>query len=976
MPLINFPARTRRWKPPSPQEESSTLRPSTATMSTNQDETSEATPLASPILTFTVGGQTLTTVLPGTFNGPAIIMITTFTLGSTKVLPALSGGDLTKLVLFTDTVTTTLEPTGARMSTSVTALSLDWMKVALAIDGWIQDPKLPKQTAALEGIERFISHAGSIIRQTSRDNDDKKGDSCTRSGNGLLFIGPLINTIRCVANMAANIASTVGGVAGNAIQLQEAKKNTAAQLIDMFNSVKFMTSPGLNPPTVDLPDTGSSLKPSHLSSEKALKTDEQDTARISSTTSSLSIRSGTATPSSFSQPRSTFSSIFSSAASSTSLTISSSSSRASSGVCPAATGSGSRKTSRGTKNEPICLGREPCGIACGLCIGSDYVDVQNGIHLANLMNVSKISPEGLDASNAVFVQPEGNNQDDIEKFMKQQFKKAQEIQNDDELFESDQRTFVPHGHHNGDASPAALFRELQDERLTLGLVNLYGCTSIMVVSKHAVWWSHFWEVPSFLFKDEEDGHWNIFGDHPDIPKTGEMPRDFYEDVLMSLGGAGQCDMDEPPYRFRKLACLVSTGTCSSGSGTKVIIITPRDVKPEDESQTSWHTLEYADHIGLIRTTIRQAFEDVDDYSDDDVLVVDYDTKGGFDPNSGPPHEGGNPDYYKDMQGKFMLRYDPMAVLSDDGEWAAGVELWAEARPTPVYSKIWTPLDCQVVDLEWSGENSGVQDSSRERCACVSGSCKKPHTRTGSTTGGSRPTDAMSTRTKSSLSSRTTQSLSTTSSNQSLSASSSQYSITTISSVTRSAPMRSSGSLTSPRLSATLSHSTPTGKRPGVDGVPGCAHVIANNLKDRALCYADYCNCGGVVAPLWTTTVSKTLSIGCAYPTQPSVNQCPGHPPETPSSFTPTPSQTTTLPPSPPPPSPSPLFAHGTCRIHLKQTFVDKKDVDLELKVYDNRNTISWPFSGRTKFASTLIMPADSLPMNYNIGVHVEKKSGH
>lgn len=62
--------------------------------------------------------------------------------------------------------------------------------------------------------------------------------------------------------------------------------------------------------------------------------------------------------------------------------------------------------------------------------------------------------------------------------------------------------------------------------------------------------------------------------------------------------------------------------------------------------------------------------------------------------------------------------------------------------------------------------------------------------------------------------------------------------------------------------------------PGKNGVAGCAYVVASELGAGAMCSSDYCNCGGTVAPLLTSSVSGTLTTNCNYGTQPAVNSCP------------------------------------------------------------------------------------------------------
>ncbi|CAO2649271.1 Nn.00g066560.m01.CDS01 [Neocucurbitaria sp. VM-36] len=62
--------------------------------------------------------------------------------------------------------------------------------------------------------------------------------------------------------------------------------------------------------------------------------------------------------------------------------------------------------------------------------------------------------------------------------------------------------------------------------------------------------------------------------------------------------------------------------------------------------------------------------------------------------------------------------------------------------------------------------------------------------------------------------------------------------------------------------------------PGCWGTPGCAYVIAKNLGPGAMCEFNYCNCGGVAAPLLPTVIAGTSTVGCNYPTQPASSNCP------------------------------------------------------------------------------------------------------
>lgn len=63
--------------------------------------------------------------------------------------------------------------------------------------------------------------------------------------------------------------------------------------------------------------------------------------------------------------------------------------------------------------------------------------------------------------------------------------------------------------------------------------------------------------------------------------------------------------------------------------------------------------------------------------------------------------------------------------------------------------------------------------------------------------------------------------------------------------------------------------------PGCWGEPECAYVIAPG--NGQVCDYDYCNCGGVAAPLLPTTIDNTTTVGCDYTTVPAEEECPTGP---------------------------------------------------------------------------------------------------
>ena len=61
--------------------------------------------------------------------------------------------------------------------------------------------------------------------------------------------------------------------------------------------------------------------------------------------------------------------------------------------------------------------------------------------------------------------------------------------------------------------------------------------------------------------------------------------------------------------------------------------------------------------------------------------------------------------------------------------------------------------------------------------------------------------------------------------------------------------------------------------PGCLGQPGCVYVVASDLGPAAACRFDYCDCGGISAPL-LLNISESATWGCNYTTQPTTDECP------------------------------------------------------------------------------------------------------
>jgi hypothetical protein len=75
---------------------------------------------------------------------------------------------------------------------------------------------------------------------------------------------------------------------------------------------------------------------------------------------------------------------------------------------------------------------------------------------------------------------------------------------------------VPHG-----SPSSAITKRFRGKDFTTGVVNLYGCTSVIIVSDNTLYLSHFWEARSSI-DEHEPGKW----DH--------VTKRFEEDVLETV----------------------------------------------------------------------------------------------------------------------------------------------------------------------------------------------------------------------------------------------------------------------------------------------------------------------------------------------------------------------------------------------------------------------------------------------------------
>jgi hypothetical protein len=125
---------------------------------------------------------------------------------------------------------------------------------------------------------------------------------------------------------------------------------------------------------------------------------------------------------------------------------------------------------------------------------------------------------------------------------------------------------------------AARLEYFREQDLTTGVTSLFGCTSIIIISKGAVWVSHWWEGPFFLI-----ANFDQFRDGVLTPLINGAGSENGDDGMPGLGGlTGPTQPFEPLYEPR------------------AFIMSPR-------VRDGYDTFEYAGKIRMIELMLQSLF---------------------------------------------------------------------------------------------------------------------------------------------------------------------------------------------------------------------------------------------------------------------------------------------------------------------------------------------------------------------------------
>ncbi|KAI4693505.1 uncharacterized protein J4E88_001878 [Alternaria novae-zelandiae] len=225
----------------------------------------------------------------------------------------------------------------------------------------------------------------------------------------------------------------------------------------------------------------------------------------------------------------------------------------------------------------------------------------------------------------------------------------------------------PYGSLEQGRGTTGLSFPLEDAADDWHLVNLWGCTSVVVISRKRMFLTHIWEKPSM-----------------------EQPQLFQSDVLDVLRNGS------PEFSHPLTVFTVPGEGFENIAENKVraFIITPyRDFAINPASDD----INYPYEVDKIKNLLNNIL------GRNDALIIPY-----------TPAEENNRDETT-PKGKIYIQYDPVAaalVPAEGGcnqQQVAGIELWFEDAPTYRYRDTWQPFPDQVVQAEKRSVASSGKD---------------------------------------------------------------------------------------------------------------------------------------------------------------------------------------------------------------------------------------------------------------------------
>ncbi|TIC92790.1 hypothetical protein CH35J_010112 [Colletotrichum higginsianum] len=290
---------------------------------------------------------------------------------------------------------------------------------------------------------------------------------------------------------------------------------------------------------------------------------------------------------------------------------------------------------------------------------------------------------------------------------------------------------VEHGPNDG---PSANWTTFKDNVEAIGLEGLFGCTSIVLVSRKGAWISHIWQTtmdPEEEDLDEDDSTMDPFEHLIEVELPNRIPPDmeFYKFYEYGLN-----DMKDHPEDGDAGVMFGNSKDGATDTPTslnmKAFIVTPRkwtypEVYFDARGRRIPHqvlahvdfrkgTVRYPDQVRALQTAVTEVYGDIP------VEVVDYNPTIVRPENwaafqwTGKLIVNGElmpiPEYHgrlsrRNVRGKILLQYQPAATCQDEAEW----RLWVEGQPAGDRADKWPPLPGQIFSSSSEPDKSDPSD---------------------------------------------------------------------------------------------------------------------------------------------------------------------------------------------------------------------------------------------------------------------------
>ncbi|KAF2266752.1 hypothetical protein CC78DRAFT_595429 [Lojkania enalia] len=534
--------------------------------------------------------------------------------------------------------TTTLDTTGTEIQTSASDLSTIIIGVFPHIQEWIDNPEPPKATEVNDELDNILPKASDFLAKLPKPTDPLEPCSNSQSKRRREVDAPTIHRLykrafldglfKTVFNLVTCIIDDTNKLKDNidkgTTDTVETLTNELKPMVDALNNV----------------DPNDQQNPSASISDEKSSTEENNSSKSSPSSSSSSCTLQTASDCSV-------------ACTATAVTTVGGAKRQADGVTSTSTVTSTSSVSR------------LCSPEATECANNDAPPQPTGVDL----KAYSTAPNGR-----LFLPPETTLPGDVNVQARAQ-ETGTPSQNprkralphpEDAVWQGDINGWIRGqvtlanrlAHGQGDVISTAFTFPLGNTPDSWAVVNLYGCTSVIVVSRKRMWMSHFWEVPSF-----------------------QDPNNVRPHILDPLrnGGAG---IQEGIAAF--------TGVGGDFENTvenkvRAFIVTPNR---RGVANPASDDLNFPSEVGKIKDELK------DILGREDTVTVSYIPRWA---NDGYP---GQANVFAHPWGKVLVQYDPVqALVQVEGQCdrqIAQLEIWVEDNPLYRYRDYWDAFPNQLL----------------------------------------------------------------------------------------------------------------------------------------------------------------------------------------------------------------------------------------------------------------------------------------